>query len=522
MSLELAAVRALAPYFGASVFVWTNVLGIVLAALSLGYFVAGRLADRWTQERSLAVALIAGGGLAALSPFLAQALASALLPSDLRLEDSFSIFWGGSLAVGALAFGPPAFLLSFSSPAAIRFLAVSRPVGEISGRVFALSTVGSILGTFLTTYFLVPSLGTRWTFALAGSAVLVPAALLLWRDRAAVGPRNAKLGIWIPLLPWAAFAGTAIFAGNTPLRVSGLGDLVEERETLDQFVQLRESGKQRWIQVNEGLDSFQSMWIDGEAWTQAYYDFFLLAPALAEIPRGAPLRVGILGLGGGSASRLLHLHEGPRQALEVDGVEIDAGLVALAQAPFALDAKTQPHLRIASGKDARVFLRHVAKAYEVILLDAYAAQLQIPFHLASREFFELVAARLADGGVLAINIGVFRDPGRSGEIDPSLEAIASTASAVFGKVCALPVPKTRNVVVFCRKGRALPEFSEPSLVQERNHLRTLLAYASYPQTVLRWKSAEQTPSSQVLTDDRSSLERIQILSLLSAQGERGR
>ncbi len=498
MSVELAAVRLLAPHFGATVFVWTNVIGVVLAALAAGTFVGGTLADRREPGRLLRGSLAVAGLLCLLAPFLARPLGELLIPAEagLRLEDSLPVVTGGSLAVSLALFAPPLFFLGALSPVAVRTIAATGTgVGRAAGSVFALSTVGSLLGTFGTTHLLVPLAGVRNTFFLSGGILLLASLL--------VAPRRAAA--FAPLLGLPVLA--ALTGGGGAARALAAG---EERlwaaDTPYQYVELVRQGPRRILRVNEGLDSFQSLLVDGTPWTEAYYDLLPLAPLLAEVGEGEPLRVLVVGLGGGTVSRLYHALFASNRDLSIEGIEIDPGLIESARARFDLTADLHPRLRIHGGVDGRVALRALRGPYDVIVLDAYAQQLHIPPHLASLEAFEAARERLAPGGILAANVDGF------GFEDPVVAAIGGTLAAAFPAVEAVRVRDTRNVVIFARKEGPLDwegarrRASDPELLQRAGYAACPPVRRIYP----------PAPEGDRLRDSASRLDLLLIRSLWRA------
>ena len=178
--LELAAGRLLAPWFGLSLPVWTNVLAVVLGALAAGYALGGRLAAGGASLRTMGALLVAGGVLSSAAAFIGPRLGPALLPEGANLEGLSGVLARGSLLATLVLFGPPMVLLGTVGPLAVHLLAPGRDAGRAAGWVLALSTLGSILGTFLTTYVLLPVAGTRATVGGTGAA-LAAMGLLLWR-----------------------------------------------------------------------------------------------------------------------------------------------------------------------------------------------------------------------------------------------------------------------------------------------------------------------------------------------------
>ena len=183
---EICASRLLAPFFGSSTIVWANIIGMVLASLSIGYWLGGRLADRHPSTRLLGWLVLAGAVLLAAVPFIARPFLNVSVHALDQLQAGALI---GSLAASILLFVPPVILLSTVSPFAIR-LAVAdvKEAGVVAGRVFALSTVGSILGTLLPALLTIELVGTQRTMIGAAALVALAAALLL-------GPRWLAVGV---------------------------------------------------------------------------------------------------------------------------------------------------------------------------------------------------------------------------------------------------------------------------------------------------------------------------------------
>jgi len=492
MSVELAAVRALAPFFGASVFVWTNVIGVVLAALSAGYWIGGIAAHRFAPERLLRAALLTAGGLTLLAPFLVPVFGTFLLPVDagVRLEDAPPLLAGGSLAASLVLFAPPVLLVGAVSPVAVRLLvAKGEMVGRASGLVLAAGTTGSLCGVFATTYALVPVAGVRNTFLASAALLAIAASLVPGRPAPALA---ALLPLALALLP------------GSPARAAPAG---EERlfaaDTRYQFVEIVRREKTRYLRVNEGLDSYQSVYVEDSPWTGAYYDLLALAPLLAEpVPAGGPLRVLVLGLGGGTVSRLYHALFAGTRDLSIDGVELDEGLVEAAREHFGLEGASHPRLRVFDGWDGRAALAVLPGPYDVVVLDAYAEQIHIPPHLATKECFEAVRDRLAPGGVFTANVGGF------GFDDPVVAAIGATTAATFGEAQAVRVRDSRNLVLFAARDRSL-DFERAYRRADAEDLRRIASYAAVPSVRRRY----EVTAGPVLRDASSRLDLLAVRSL---------
>jgi len=453
MIVELAAVRLLAPWFGSSLVVWTNVIAVVLLALALGYLVGGRLSRGGAPLARMAWTLGLGAAFTALLPLLAPRVSELLVPTGLKLDEAADLVRWGSLAASLLLFLPPAACLGTVAPLAVE--AVQRHAGgragQAGGLVLCTSTLGSLVGVFGTSLVFLPSLGLSGTFLLAAGVLALATGIAATLARAdghrhapgAGGP--ALLGIAVGLLG----PGSGGPALGPDVRLLGSAEspyqsvrIVEDTTDPDAPLRL--------LQVNEGFDSYQSVWQPepGLLGMGYYYNDFAL-PAWWSGASG-PWRVVVLGLGAGTAFRVLRGASPPGVELELVGVELDPEVVRLAGEHMDLDADASD-ARILSGLDARVALRALGGEHDLVILDCYANQVEIPPHLCTLEFFREVRAALGEGGWLAANLGGF------GFDDPVVEAVAESCAAAFdADVLLLRVPRSRNFTLLARRDAPLP------------------------------------------------------------------
>src|SRR4051794_16333922 len=276
---EIAAARLLAPYFGASTTIWANTIAVVLLALSTGYWLGGRLADRRPEQRNLCALVLAAGVALAAVPFVARPFLSATVSA--LDATSAGAFLGSLLGVLLLVAGP-VMLLGAVAPYAIRLSItdVGRS-GSTAGRLYAISTAGSLVGTFLASLLLVPFAGTQRTFLLFAAALAVVAALGL-------RPRFALLALLLVAL-------IAVPPGRTKAAPAG-ERVLWEAETAYQYARVTEDAAGvRRLELNEGLAT-HSLLRPGSYLTDDYWDDFLVAPRAA-LPR-PPRRIAILGNAG--------------------------------------------------------------------------------------------------------------------------------------------------------------------------------------------------------------------------------
>ncbi len=508
MVAELAAVRLQAPHFGDSAYVWTNVIGVILGALAVGAVLGGRLARRTGAQR-WAAGLLAGAGLGlGVAPFLSGWVGPWLLPGDLPLDAAMPAMVRGSFVATATLFALPLVALGALGPLLVALLAqAGEPVGRSAGLVSAAGTIGSLCGTFACTHWLVPAFGCRATLVGAGG-VLWLAAAFAWPGR-----RGAVL------LCGSLLLGAASAVPCGPLRPPGPGrELLAEVESRQQFLQVvRErppDGPERTLLLlNEGLDSFHSVAVAGSALTGgAYYDWHALAPWFATWP--ADPRAGRVLSIGDAAGTLRTVYAAVHPGATVDAVDFDAAAMELGDRWFPGPKAHGARWPL----DGRLALERAPQRWHVIHVDAYAHQVYVPAHLASREFFTAAFAHLEPGGVLACNVGGLRHD------DPVLTAVGSTIASVFGHARALQVPRSRNFLVLAVRGEP-PDptrLSRPTAAgaqldhADAEAFAGLRGHASEPQ---RWR--ELAGTGPVLADDRPQLDALFAASYVERRGERG-
>src|SRR5205823_12210024 len=423
LAVEFGAARLLAPYFGTSLYVWGVLIGLVLVYLSAGYVLGGRLADRHPRPELL-FQLTAWAGLwIGIIPLLSYPI---LLVSQQGFKTlDAGLVLGTLLAVLAL-FAVRVVLLGCVSPFAIRLLLRDvQTGGNTAGAVYALSTAGSILGTFLPVFWFIPTYGTRPTLVGFSLALLVPSVLGLWP---------------VPRRRWyAALALVVVLAGvfvPPAVKPPEQGTLLYEKESPYQYIQVAQVGSQTQLLLNEG-QAIHSIYDPGALTTGGPWDYVVIASAFRAQAAAEPVprRVLILGLAGGTSARQDRAAFG--DAVDITGVEIDPDVVAAGRRYFHLD-QTHAHVAV---QDARYWLatRPADDRYDVIVMDAYR-QPYIPFHLTTREFFDLARAHLAPGGVAVVNAGRTRTDYRL------VSALAGTMSATYDQVYLVDVPAFSNTM----------------------------------------------------------------------------
>ncbi|HSD12121.1 MAG TPA: fused MFS/spermidine synthase, partial [Patescibacteria group bacterium] len=390
MAVEITASRLLAPYFGASMFVWTSLIVTVLVALAAGYHLGGKMAAKNAGMEMVGLLSCGAAALLVVGMLIIPTFSSAISGLLISLSSASIALFLGSLVVTMVVFAAPVFLLAMCGPMLLKEWSRHGDVGAVAGRYFAVSTIGSVIGTVAPTLFLVPAIGARGTMYSVAALFLVLGI--------AVSRRRGRY--------FAAFAVAFVLVPSVmPTRVPP--DVVMERESPYQLIRVADEGDRRFLIFNEG-SGIQSVYSPGDERTGFYYDYMGLVPIMRPRAPGAPHRALIIGLAGGTIAQRYASLAGSRDGIDLTGVEVDPAVIDTAREYFGLD---ETGVRVVN-EDGRTFLRSSADAFDAIIVDAYSTQLYIPPHLATREFFSLAKPRLAAGGVLAMNVNAPDDGSR--------------------------------------------------------------------------------------------------------------
>lgn len=477
---ELAMSRLLAPYFGSSTFIWANLIGLTLTYLSIGYYVGGRVADRYPNPRLLYVvtAIAAFGG--GMIPFIARPILDISLSAFDRV--AVGAFYG-SLVGTIFLLAIPVTLLGFVTPFAIRLrMADIAGAGQTAGRIYALSTFGSIAGSFLPVLVLIPAIGTTRTFLTLSLALLAISVVGL------VDTRSFRWAGFVGLLALLLIAIGAAEA-DAQIKPPYRGELVEEAESEYNYIQVLKDGDRYLLALNEG-HAIHSIYDPNSLLTGGPWDYFMVAPLFNDgVDQTSVQDALFIGLAGGTAARQL---ADAYPGVQIDGVEIDPEVAEVAKKYFALD-RPDVHMVI---EDGRYYLRRTEKTYDLIGVDAYR-QPYIPFQLTTKEFFQEVAGRLNPGGTAVVNVG------RADTDYRLVDVIASTMRAVFPTVFEIDVAGYSNTMVI---GTTTPasiatfEANASRLDQSTN----VYTVADWSRTGGNIRAVE--PGGRVFTDDLAPVE----------------
>lgn len=471
MALEILSSRLLAPHYGNSVYVWGSIISVFLAALSLGYLWGGRLADSQPTMAAL-------GRMVAL----AAACEAALLVAGRPLAEALAGLTGGSpagtLLAASVLFGPASVLLATVSPWAVRLAAHDLGhLGGTAGRLFALSTLGSLAGTLACTFLLIPFLELRQILGLLTALTAATACVALAGSFRAEAP-SAALAVLLLL--------AAVPAGSYVPRRHG--DLVYERVTPYQTLQVRERGGLRFLE-SDRVPQTAIRISDGES-VQPYNH----AAAAVLLVRPEVRRALMIGMGGGTVGPYLQARI---PGLKVDYVDVDPAVPEIARRFFGFTPGPAMTVTVADG---RRFLQESRETWDLVYGDAYIGQ-SVPFHLTTVQFLDEVKRHLAPGGVFALNL-------ENGLSDPFSQAMYRTVRESFGTVYLFRVRRAPNALVI-----ATPEvhtLTTGELVRRGRQLDARMRFDPPLAALASWRSevALDMVKIPVLTDELAPVDRL--------------
>jgi len=456
--LEILGTRVLGPFYGVSLFLWSALIAVTLAALAAGYALGGRWAQHAPRAARLALVLAVAGVWVLGIPWLKGPVVHVAAGWGLRTA---------VLVAASLLFFPPLALLGMVGPYAIRLATRSvDEVGRVAGDLFAISTLASVAAAVATGFLLIPTLGVNRLLILVAIA-LFAAALI-----AGAGARGVAIvpaaGVVLALL--GLRAGVRLKPGVLARLDSSYAEL-----------RVVDSRGLRYLLVDGGAHTIVN------AQTGSPRQSYVFAAEIAADLSRAHGRMLLLGLGGGGAAGVFAAH-----GWQVDAVEIDPAVPKLAAEFFRL----QPHQARVFVAEARQYMQRSRETYDVVFFDAFGSA-SIPFHLVTREAFAAAKARLAPGGILVVNVETV------GWQDPLVHALVATLRAEFREVIALPTAEPPNQlgnVVVMAADRALeldPDLlGDPvgSLSDEDEHFRVVARHHA-------WENRYRPGRGRVLTDD---------------------
>ncbi len=471
MIYEIIGSRLLSPYLGASTYVWTSLIGVILAALSLGYWLGGRLADKKPDIKILAFVIFLAGGTVSLTILLKDLILVFIAASSLILEIK-------SLFAAILLFAPASVLLGFVTPYAVKLKMSSlADTGKTVGRLYALSTVGSILGTFSAGFFLIPFVGSEKTLYLIGASLIGLSILLV---PFAIKPFNLMI-----LILFVFGIGVNEFRSYYLFKTSELHDIDTEYSRVQIFRTKDNNGKTIRAMAIDPYFIQSAIFPDSDELVYDYARYYHL------IRHFKPDFQNTLMIGGaGYTFPKDYLKKYPSAKMDV--VEIDPQMTEIAKKYFRLEES--PRLNIIH-QDGRVFLNQAeSNKYDAVLMDAFGSLFSVPFQLTTIEAVEQINRILKDDGIVIFNLG----GAINGDASKFLQAEYKTYAQIFPQVYLFKVnadytdEQLQNLIIVASKSKNSASF-ESNNAEISNLLEHL--YKESP-----------AASENILTDDLAPVE----------------
>ena len=477
MAVELGASRLMAPYFSSSQIVWTVIIGVIMIAMAIGNLWGGKLADKTNSPDRLYGRILIAAIWIALIPFAGRWLIAGVSLLLATFVTKNFLVWA-ALAACLVIFAFPCVLLGTVTPSLTKFTVDNLDdTGKTVGRLNALNTIGSIIGTFVPTFITIPAVGTAATF-LIFAGVLAAIGIVYF---AFARKRMIKGIVAVVVIVGLCFTlPTYSFAFWE-------SDITLEDESIYNYLQVKDNDKRTVLSTNVlfGVQSIQRK--DAEL-TGMYYDYALAAPCMAGMDgsENDGRSVMILGMGSGTyASYCVRYFPG----VKVQGAEIDEKIADIATEYFGLPGSVEVAV-----EDGRAYLTASQEQFDVIMVDAYQ-DITIPFQLSSVEFFTEVQRHLKPGGVMVVNLNM--TSAQDGSIN---QYLCDTMASVFAHTYTVNVPANTNTVVFCTDSDGLRRTFDEN--------RARLSNAKYADMMAKVAQSlqEYTGGDCILTDDKAPVE----------------
>ncbi len=480
LAVEMSASRLIGNVYGSSNLVWASVIGLILIYLTMGYWVGGKLADKFPNFHFFYSILLWASLMIGLIPIASRPILR--LTANAFEQYQISILVGSFVTILVL-FIIPVTLIGMVSPFALKLaLRDPRNSGKTAGMLSAISTLGSFIGTFMPVLILIPLIGTYRTFLLFSSLLMFIASVGFIKY---VGIRKWLKFSWMPIIVILMW----IFGVRGTDKASE--GLIYETESSYNYIQVIEKEGFRYLRLNDG-QGMHSVYHPIQLNYHGPWSQVLVAPFFNPYPHSPESveRIAIVGLAAGTTARQADV---VYEDVEIDGFEIDPKIVEVGKKYFDM---TQSNLNVMV-EDGRWGLAHSEFQYDIISVDAYRPP-YIPWHMTTLEFFEIVYDHLSDDGVMVINIG--RSP-----LDRTLvNDLGTTIEQIFPTIFVMDIPESFNTILFATKQSGSWEhFLQNYKYISETNISPLLKETMALTYMNKKPAIEQT---QIYTDDRAPIE----------------
>ena len=476
--IEVVAIRMLSPYYGNTIYTASSVLGVVLAALSLGYYVGGVLADKYPRHKVFYLIIFTSGLLVIFIHFL-----------NISLLPVFSLLFSiktGPLVASLFIFFIPAFLLGTLSPFAIKLhKREDSQIGRQSGEVFFWSTLGSIAGSLLSGFVLIPMFGI--------SAIIIGTGVFLagWGLSGFVffRPKKSTVFILALLLAYGIFMAWFYFPQTL------LAGVLYQRDGVYEKIKISDGNWQgkpaRFL--FQDMSYSAAMYLDSEDLVYDYTKYYALYTLFNPAAKNA------LVIGGGAYSIPKALLKEPSR-MEVDVAEIEPELLALAKTYFRFEDSPRMHNYI---EDGRRLLAQRPQEYDIIFSDVYYSLFSVPMHFTTKEFFDLAKSRLRPEGVFIGNFGGSLYGDQSSLVVSEMKTFKEAFDNSYFFAAKSPdSPNIQNIIFLGINGKKTIDFAGDEINNNDNPILRALPEKNIVLANLDFSKAQR------LTDDYAPVEHL--------------
>ena len=473
MAVELSISKLFAPYFGTSQPIWTVIIGLIMISMSIGNVLGGRSADKHNSMNRLYIIIWAAALWIAVIPFIGKYVIVAIM-GLLALFFPSNLLITGSAISCLVLFSIPLIGLGMVSPYLVKLgVTDMENTGKTVGKIYAMNTIGSIIGTFLPTFVTIPYVGTSKTFLIFSLVLnlICLTYLIFTKSKVFKVSISALIVFAILLLP---ISNSYAF----------WTDCVVEDESLYNYLQVTEDKNSVYLSTNVAF-GVQSIYKKNNKLSGLYYDYSLMAPQfIKDFDPNGKLDLLILGNGTGTYAKQSKIYY---PNVKTDAVEIDPKIVELSKQYFNLKEDEANVYET----DGRTFLSDKqCGVYDVIMVDAYH-DITVPFHMATKEFFTEVSKHLKPGGVILLNINM-----KSKGDNPINQYLTQTVKSVMNKVYTCDLSNSTNMLLFASNDSDMQNIFVNN-INKLDSSSPLLAVSKYVKDNLH----EITKSELIFTDD---------------------
>lgn len=449
MGMELLAARILSPYVGSSNVVWTSIIGIILASMSLGYYFGGKKADKNASYNVLSKTLL----VTAIATSCIPIFETLIVKSIAELIDSLIV---SAIICAIIVFSIPSFILAMISPIAVKIKSEqTKEIGETSGKISSLSTLGSIIGTFFMGFILIPHIGvSNINIGIVILLILMGVIIQENRDRVYIYSVVFVISISIMLITLGKF----VFKVSNP-------DIILDTDSEYSRIWVKEietkNATYKTLQVDRGLESYlDTNTNEMGAEYLKYYDLF----EYFVNPSNSTLLIG----GAAYTYPIHYLSKFENKTIDV--VEIDEKMTQIAQEQFGLDTSNE-RIKVYN-QDGRSFFNYSDNKYDAILIDAFKG-LNVPFELTTYEAISNVKRLLNENGIVITNL-ISSIEGKDSDL---IKYEYSTYKAIFDEVRVFQVKskdkeEKQNLILVGVKGKK--DFDDEKYTKYEKLLKTEL------------------------------------------------